>query len=165
MLVTEKFTEKKWGEAVSKVSVEIFLSQLPKQFVGELFTLSLVSGIENVHASEGYVTIFRGIFLSQSTEPFRRVTFQCCVSEISGGEKNYGKEGEGGVSIFSVEHFLSQSAEKFRRGTFSLSFFSGIEKIYASEGFVTIFHRFFFVSQYRNTRRGTLLCCVSENCW
>ena len=60
------------------------------------------------------------------------------------------KKGEGGVSNFSVENFLSQSAEKFRRGTFSLSFFSGIEKFYASEGYFTIFRRSYFVSQYRN---------------
>ena len=60
------------------------------------------------------------------------------------------KKGEGGVTIFSVEIFLSQSAKKFRGGTFSLSLFSGIEEIYASEGFVTIFRRSFFVSQYRN---------------
>ena len=58
--------------------------------------------------------------------------------------------GEGGISIFSVENFLSQNAEKFRTGNFFLSLFSGIEKSYASEGYVTIFCRNFFVSQYRN---------------
>ena len=90
----------------------------------------------------------------------------------------------------------------------SIWLISGIEKFYASEGYVTIFRRNFFVSQYRNIswrnpsvlcfrkllvakkfkdkregkyqdfqskiflshsaekiRRGTLLCCVSENFW
>ena len=57
---------------------------------------------------------------------------------------------EGGVSNVSVEKFLSQSAEKFRRGIFCLSVISGIERIYASKGYVTIFRPSFFVSQYRN---------------
>ena len=36
--------------------------------------------------------------------------------------------------------FLSHSAENFRRGeSFSVSLISGIEKFYASEGYVTIF--------------------------
>ena len=49
-----------------KFPSKIFCFKLPKQFVGETFTLSLVSGIEIVYASEGYVTIFRGnFFVSQ----------------------------------------------------------------------------------------------------
>ena len=47
-------------------------------------------------------------------EPF------CAVfQKISGSEKVYGQEleGGGGVSRFSVENFLSLSAEKFRWGT------------------------------------------------
>ena len=40
----------------------------------------------------------------------------CCVSEISGNEKVFEKEGEG-VSKVSVENVLSHSAEKFVRGT------------------------------------------------
>ena len=67
----------------------------------------------------------------------------------SGSEKAY-KKGGGGVSNVSVEKFLSQSAEKFRRGIFCLSVISGIERIYASKGYVTIFRPSFFVSQYRN---------------
>ena len=40
--------------------------KLPKNFVGEPFTLSLGSGIKIVYASEGFVTIFRGfLFVSQ----------------------------------------------------------------------------------------------------
>ena len=45
-----------------------------------------------------------------------------------------------GVSSFSVQNFLSHSAEIFCGGeSFSVSIFSGIEKFYASEGYVTIF--------------------------
>ena len=35
---------------------------VPKDFVGQLFRISLVSGIEKLYASEGYVTIFCRIF-------------------------------------------------------------------------------------------------------
>ena len=57
---------------------------------------------------------------------------------------------KGGVSKFCVEKFLSHSAEKFVGEPFRVSLISGIEKFYALEGYVTIFHRNFFVPQYRN---------------
>ena len=41
---------------------------------------------------------------------------------------------------------------------------SGIENFFASEGYVTIFCRIFFLSHSTEEfRRGTLLCCVPEN--
>ena len=41
---------------------------------------------------------------------------------------------------FSFKIFLSHSTETFRRGeSFSVSLVSGIQKFYASEGYVTIF--------------------------
>ena len=45
---------------------KIFRLTVPKNFVGQPFRVSLVSGIEKVYASEGYVTIFcRKFFVSQ----------------------------------------------------------------------------------------------------
>ena len=47
---------------------------------------------------------------------------------------------ERGVSSLFVENFLSHSAENFRSGeSFSVSLISGIEKFYASGGYVMIF--------------------------
>ncbi len=47
---------------------------------------------------------------------------------------------EGGASRFSVGTLLSHGAEKFPSGeSFTVSLVSGIEKIYASESYVTIF--------------------------
>ena len=63
-------------------------------------------------------------------EPF------CAVfQKISGSEKGNGSE-RGGVSRFSVEIFLSDSAEKFRGWgeSFSVSFISGIEKVWIRGG-------------------------------
>ena len=61
---------------------------------------------------------------------------------------------EGGeVSRFSMENYLSDSAEKFRGGgeSFSVSFFSGIDKVWmrGAEGSIKIFRPKFFVSQCR----------------
>ena len=64
------------------------------------------------------------------------------------------KRGGGGGGGREYHNFLSKifclTVPKNAVGEpFSLSLFSGIEKIYASEGYVTIFRRKFFVSQYR----------------
>ena len=40
----------------------IFCLTVPKKFVDEPFSVSLISGIEKFYASEGYVTIFRQLF-------------------------------------------------------------------------------------------------------
>ena len=60
-------SEKFYGKAMGRVEYrkfpsKVFCLKMQKTFVGESFSLSLISGIENVYASEGYVTIFRGIF-------------------------------------------------------------------------------------------------------
>ena len=60
---------------------KILCLTVPKNIVGEPFSVSLFSGIQKFYASEGYVTIFRRIFLTHSTETFRRGTLLCCVSE------------------------------------------------------------------------------------
>ena len=45
---------------------KVFCLTVPKNFVGEPFSVSLISGVEKICASEGYVTIFRpSFFVSQ----------------------------------------------------------------------------------------------------
>ena len=60
-LVAKKFMDKKEGR-VTKFSVKKFCLKVPKNFVEEPSSLSLVSSIEKIYASEGYVTIFRQKF-------------------------------------------------------------------------------------------------------
>ena len=79
-LVAKKFMDKKWGEYQNFPS-KTFCLTVPKNFVGEPFSVSLISGIENFYASEGYVTIFCRNFLSGSSEKLCRGTLLCCVSE------------------------------------------------------------------------------------
>ena len=78
-------------------------------------------------------------------EPF------CAVfQKISGIEKVYGEEGEGGGSVTIFGHFFCLTVPKnFVGQPFRVSLFSGIENFHASEGFVTIICRIFIVSQCR----------------
>ena len=97
---------------------KIFCLTVPKNFVGETFSVSLISGIERFCASESYATIFCRNFFCLSAEKFRRGTFLICVSEkIWYRKKIMDKRGGGreeGVSPFSVENFWSHSAKIFR---------------------------------------------------
>ena len=79
-LVAKKFMDKRERE-VSRFPSKKFCLTVPKNFVGEPFSVSLISGIEKFYASEGYVTIFCRNFLSRSTEKLCRGTLLCCVSE------------------------------------------------------------------------------------
>ena len=162
---------------------------MPKNFVGEPFSFSLNSSIENIFASESYVTILCLIFFCLTLpKNFIENPSVLCFRKLLVAKKFMDKK-EGGVTIFSVDNFSSESAEKFRRRThqsfinfgyrkglnervggsvkifrlkflvslpknfvgepFSLSLNSSIERIYASEGYVTIIRLIFFVSQCR----------------
>ena len=94
---------------------------MPKNFVEEPFTVSLISSMERFYASESYVTIFCRIFFLL-TVPKNAVGKPFSLSLISGIEKVWMRGRGGGVSRFSVENFLSHSAQKFRRGTLLISF-------------------------------------------
>ena len=78
----EKVWMREWGGS----ECQIFRSKtscltVPEKFVGRTSTVSLLSGLEKFHASEGYVTIFCRNFLSDSAEKLRGGTLLCCVSE------------------------------------------------------------------------------------
>ena len=85
---------------------------VPKNFVGETFSVSLISGIERFYASEIYLTILCRNFFCLSAEKFRRGAFLICVSEkicyrkklwIRGG----GGKGGGSITIFSRKFCLT----------------------------------------------------------
>ena len=54
--------------------------------------------------------------------------------------------GGGRVSTIFCRHFFSHGTETFVGETFSVSHFSGIEKIFSQEGYVTILCRKFSIS-------------------
>ena len=88
-------------------------------------------------------------FLSHSAEKHRRGTLPCCCFSIFMVAKKFKDKTGGTIKISFGKFFLSVPKEAVGE-PLSLSSISGIEKICASEGYVTIFRRKFFVSQYRN---------------
>ena len=98
-------------------------------------------------------------FLSHSAEKFRRGTLQC-VTNFGYRKISYFREL---CHDFVSKIFCLTVPKNFVGEPFSVSLLSGIERFYASESYVTILCRNFFVSQCENFCRGTLLCCVSEN--
>ena len=51
---------------IARLSVDYFMFHRTEIFVGESFSVSLISGIENFYAQKGYITIFcRKFFVSQ----------------------------------------------------------------------------------------------------
>ena len=83
----------------------------------------------------------------------------CAVSpKVSGSNKKYGREGV--YQNFPSKVFRLKVTKKIVGEPFIVSLFSGIEKFYASGGYVTIFRRKFFVSQYQiiSQRNHSMLC-------
>ena len=142
----------KRGEGFKIFRRKFFVSQCRKFPWGESFSVSLISGIGNNYASEGYVTIFD--FLSKFfclTVPknFRGGGGESfSVSLISGIEKVWIRGG-GEYQDFPSKIFCLTVPKNFVGEPFSVSLISGNGKFYASEGYVTIFCRNFFVSQCR----------------
>ena len=100
---------------MSLFSVEIFRLTVPKNFVGEPFSVSFFPGIEEVRISEWVGGVSRSaveFFCLTVAKNFVGQPFS--VSLISGMEKFYASEGF--VTIF-CRKFLSHSAAKIRRGT------------------------------------------------
>ena len=85
---------------------------MTKDFVGQPLSVSLISSIEKIYASEVMSRFLSKIFCLTMTKNF--VGQPLSVSIISGIEKFYGSEV---MSRFSVQNILSHSAEKFRRET------------------------------------------------
>ena len=69
---------------------KLFCLQVPKNFAGEPFSVSLISGIEKFYASEGCVTIFRRKFFVSVPKNFVGEPFCAVFQKISGSEKVYG---------------------------------------------------------------------------
>ena len=101
-------------------------------------------------------TFFVEFFCLTVPKNFVAEPFSALFQKISGSQKFMDKRWGGGVSRFSVEDFLSHSSEKIRRGPFVLSLISGIEKFYASEGYVNFFRRIFLSHCSEKNRRGNL---------
>ena len=85
-----------------------------------------------------------------------------CFRRFPGAKKSLDKR-EGEVSRFFFEKFCLTVPKKIAGGPIRESVIAGDEKFYASEGYVTIFRRNFFVSQHRNfSQRNPSMLCIRE---
>ena len=133
---------------LSNFPSNFFCFTVPKIFLGEAFSVSLISGIEKFCASEGYVTIFD--FLSKDyclrvPKKFAGESFS--VALISVTEKVWIRGGEYQDIPWKIFRFTVR--KNFAGESFSVSLISGIEKFYASEGYVRLFRQKISVSQCR----------------
>ena len=74
-----------------------------------------------------------------------------CFRKTPVAKKFMDKNGGGEYQELPSKHFCLTVPKNFLRESFSVSLISGIEKIYAQEGNITIFYRKFVVSQHRKT--------------
>ena len=81
---------------------------MPKSFVGESFTVALISGTEKVWIGGGEYQDFPSKNFCL-TVPKISVGEIFPVASISGSEKVQGQEGEGSIKLFHRIFFVSQS--------------------------------------------------------
>ena len=135
---------------------------MPKVFVGEPFSVSLISGMEKFYAYEGNFTIFYRNFCLTVSKNFIGEPFH--VSPKFWYRKILWIRGEGGnITIFG-HNFISPTVPKVFVGEpFSVSLISGMEKFYAYAGIFTFSRKNLFSHTTEKLRRVTLL--VSQNFW
>ena len=81
-------------------------------------------------------------------KPFVEEPFCALIQKLSGSKKVYGKEGwRGEYRNFASKNLCLKLPKHFVGEPFRLSLVSGVENIYASEGYNALFRRKFFVSQ------------------
>ena len=103
---------------------------MPKKFVGEPNRVSLISGIEKIYASEGYVTVFRRkFFVSQYRNKSLRNPSVLWFRKFLVAKKFMDKK-EGEVSSVPSKSFCLTVPKKAVGEPFSLSLISGIEKVW-----------------------------------
>ena len=143
-LVAKKFMDKREGE-ISRFPSKILCLTVPKNFVGEPFSVSLISGTEKVwmRGWGEYQDFLSKIFCLTVPKNFVGEPFS--VSLILGTGKVWIREG-GGVS-----RLLSHSAENFRRGIlYCCNNFGYRKSLDKGGGRVSQFSVEVFVSLYRN---------------
>ena len=115
--------------------------------------MSLISDIEKFHASEGYVTIFRRIFLSHSTETFRGGTLLSCISGKFLWRKNSWIRGRVKYQDFPSKIFCLTVPKKIVGEHLRMSLISGTRFL----------SNFFSSSSLETVPGGTFVGCVSKN--
>ena len=150
-MVWKSIRDKRGGE-YHKFPCNFFCHTVPKIFVGEPFSVSLVSGVENFYSSEDYVTIFN--FLStffRLTVPKNFVGESFSVSLISGiGQLLQTFKNKTTVLNLVFKEFLQTSVPPL----ISVLYAKGYHD-YALKNFCLLLSKSFVEEAF----------CVSENFW
>ena len=128
---------KRWGRGEFRYfPSKTFCLKRPKSFARETF-ICLYFWVSKMFMLQRVLSRFSvEMFLSHSTESFRRGTLLCCVSNFQMAKKFMDKKCGGGLSKFSVENFLSRSTQTLVEEPFSAVFqkTAGSEKVYGKKG-------------------------------
>ena len=108
---------------------KIFGLTVPEKFVGQPFRVSLISVIEKVFASEGYVMTAVEIFCLTEPKYYVGNPAVLCFRKIASA-KNFMDNRGVGVSRFSAENFCFTVPKNAVNEPFSHSLISGIEKVW-----------------------------------
>ena len=139
----EKSLDKRGGFKVLRR--KWFVSQCRKSPSGILYcciSFGFRKGLDKRGGGVSYFYVEN--FLSRSAENFRRGILYCCIN--FGYRKRLEKRG-GSITFLRRKLFVTRYRKIFFANSSVYQKFSGIENFYASEGYVTIFCRNFFVSQ------------------
>ena len=129
---------------------------MPKKFVGDSFTVALISGSEKVWIGGGNYQDFPSYFFCLTVPKISvRKTLLLHYFRVA---KKFGEEVGWGVSRFCVEFFLSHSAENLRRESFTVALLSGTEKIWRRGGVSRFFVENFLSRCAEKFRVGILYC-------
>ena len=135
-----------------------FSLTVPKIFVWEPFSVSLISCMEKFYAYVGSFTIFYRIFFCL-TVPKNFIGELFHVSQKFWYRKVLWIRAEGGsITIFCQKFFVKTVPRIFVGEPFSVSLISGIEVFYAYEGIFTIFYKNLLSHSTEKFRKVTLLC-------
>ena len=114
ILAAKKFMDKRaGGREYQKFPSKFFCLTVPKNFVGEPFSVSLIRVSKNFMLQRVMSRFSVENFLCHSTEPFHRGTLLCCVSENFWQRKSLWIKGREG---FPSKKFCL-TVEKIRKGT------------------------------------------------
>ena len=140
-----------------------FCLTVPRNFVMKPFSVSLLSGAEEVWIREGEAVSRFSVenFLSHSGEKIRKGTLSCFTN--FGYRKCLWKRG-GGVTKSTVEKFCLKVQRNFGWVPFSVSQMSGAEKVWIRGGgdYKDFLSNFFFLTLPK-IFVSEPFCAVSEN--
>ena len=131
ILVSKSVRDKREGE-YHNFPLNFFCFTVPKIFVGEPFSVSLISGIENFYDSERYVTssdFLLKFYVSQCPN-FRRGVLYCCIN--FGYQKSLDK-GDG-CQDFPSDFFCLTMPKVSVGESFTVALISGTGKVSIRRG-------------------------------